>query len=190
MRTAEFGGDLQRQIHGRSGIGLEPPLTIVETFKAEPRSVHRQCRLECEIEGFLQQGESFKNRVEHDGFAFEHSGEGDIDFRRSLGLTDLPVEILRLLIGFHCTIQIAGRRSTSPDRPQTGGLAVFRMIYVLGTPEHIQSSSEMVGEYRLIQVDQTDADSLHAVGADSLDLNSISFVNTLIQQGQRLLETV
>jgi hypothetical protein len=64
------------------------------------------------------------------------------------------------------------------------------MIYVLGTPEHIQSSSEMVGEYRLIQVDQTDADSLHAVGADSLDLNSISFVNTLIQQGQRLLETV
>ena len=64
------------------------------------------------------------------------------------------------------------------------------MVYVLGTPEHLQSPSEMVGEYRLIQVDQTDADALHAADADSLDLNSISFVNTLIQQGQRLFETV
>ena len=56
MRAAEFGGDLQRQINGRSGMGLEPPLTIVETLKSEPRSVQGQCRLDCEIEGLLQQG--------------------------------------------------------------------------------------------------------------------------------------
>ena len=36
MRAVEFGGDLQRQVHGRLGTGLEPPLTIVETIKAEP----------------------------------------------------------------------------------------------------------------------------------------------------------
>ena len=150
MRTAEFGGDIQRQIHGRSGMGLEPPLTIVETLKAEPRSVQGQCRLDCEIKGLLQQGETFKNRVDCGGFALERSGEGDIDFRRPLGLTDLPIEILRLLIGLHRAIQIAGRRSTIPDRPQAGGLISFRMIYVLGTLEHLQSPSEMVGEYRLI----------------------------------------
>lgn len=180
MRTAKFGGDLQRQIHGRSGMGLEPPLTIVETIKAEPRSIQGQRRLNCKIEGLLQQGEALKNRVDCGGFALEHSGEGNIDFRSPLGLTDLPVEVLCLLIGLHRAIQIVGRRSTIPDRPQTGGLISFRMIYVLGTLEHIQSPSEMVGEYRLIQVKQTGADTLHATSTNSLDFNPINFENMLI----------
>jgi len=38
-------------------------------------------------------------------------------------------------------------------------LISFRVVYVFGAPEHLQGASEMVGEYGLVQIDQTGADT-------------------------------